>query len=241
MFEDATFDSRSIQRSQAPKWMLLTLTVNLAAVATMIVLPLAYPESLPTQLLQRALYLPIPPSAPARQPAAQQVSSAQASAIRTPYAIPTQPPIIVDRGPVGEAPAPTGFDIGSDASGSGSIAGGDRTKVFQPNPPPVVQKAQPTTMKVSSGVLEGLIYSKTMPPYPTIARTAGISGTVVLAATISKEGTIVNLHILSGHPMLTQAAMDAVKTWRYHPYLLNGQPVEVDTTINVVFSMGNRQ
>jgi protein TonB len=68
----------------------------------------------------------------------------------------------------------------------------------------------------------------------------GVSGTVVLAATISKSGTIENLRVLSGHPMLTQAAIDAVKTWRYRPYLLNHEPVEVETTINVVFSMGSR-
>ena len=68
MFEDATFDSRSMQRSQAPRWMLLTLIINLGVVAAMIVLPLMYPASLPSQLLERALYVPVPSTAPAQEP-----------------------------------------------------------------------------------------------------------------------------------------------------------------------------
>jgi len=65
-----------------------------------------------------------------------------------------------------------------------------------------------------------------------------VEGTVVLAATISKSGTIENLHATSGPALLQQAALDAVKTWRYRPYLLDGQPVEVETTVNVIFTLG---
>jgi protein TonB len=84
-----------------------------------------------------------------------------------------------------------------------------------------------------------LLY-KTTPVYPAIAKAAGVGGTMVLAATISKSGLSENLRVLSGPPMLRQAALDAVRNWRYRPYLLNNQPVEVETTVNVVFSMGNR-
>jgi protein TonB len=240
MFEDATFDSRSIQRSQAPRWMLLTLTVNLGVVAAMIVLPLMYPASLPTQLLQRALYVPTAPKAAAQHSAVQQTSSASATPIRNLYQIPTDPLPIISTEPTGNAPAPTGFNISSDWIGGDSVPGGDQTKVFQPNPPTVVHQPQPATLKIGGSILEGMLISKTAPAYPILARTTHTSGTVILAATISKEGTIVNLRVLSGHPLLTQAALDAVKTWRYHPYLLNGQPVEVETTINVIFSMGGR-
>jgi protein TonB len=76
------------------------------------------------------------------------------------------------------------------------------------------------------------------PTYPPIARAARISGTVVLQATISKQGTIQNLRVISGPPMLTQSALEAVKSWRYKPYELNGEPVEVETTVNVVFNLG---
>lgn len=91
---------------------------------------------------------------------------------------------------------------------------------------------------VSSGVMAGSVMTKTPPVYPAIARTMRLEGTVVLLATISKNGTIENLRVASGPALLQRAAMDAVKTWRYRPYLLNGEPVEVETTVNVVFTLG---
>jgi protein TonB len=92
-------------------------------------------------------------------------------------------------------------------------------------------------LRVSSGTEEGLLLEKRMPVYPAIARAAGISGTVTLAAIISKSGTIENLRVISGPMMLQQAARDAVETWRYRPYLLDGQPVEVETTVSVIFTL----
>jgi len=87
-------------------------------------------------------------------------------------------------------------------------------------------------------VAAGYLLQKTMPVYPPIAKAARVQGTVVLQATISKTGTIEGLHVLSGPAMLQQAAVDAVRSWRYRPYLLNGDPVEVETTVNVVFTLG---
>jgi protein TonB len=83
-----------------------------------------------------------------------------------------------------------------------------------------------------------MLIQKTTPIYPPIAKAARVQGTVVLQAQISKQGTIENLHVISGPAMLQQAALDAVKTWRYKPYLLNGEPVEVETTVNVIFTVG---
>jgi protein TonB len=85
--------------------------------------------------------------------------------------------------------------------------------------------------------MAGNLLSRTLPQYPAIARTAHIQGVVVLQAAISRTGLIENLRVVSGPPMLRQAAIDAVQTWRYKPYLLNGDPVEVETTINVVFNL----
>jgi protein TonB len=90
---------------------------------------------------------------------------------------------------------------------------------------------------ISTLVEEGLLIEKRMPVYPAIAKAAGISGTVTLAAIISKTGTIENLRVISGPMMLQQAARDAVETWRYRPYLLDGQPVEVETTVSVIFTL----
>jgi TonB family protein len=99
--------------------------------------------------------------------------------------------------------------------------------------------APPKTVILSSGVMAGMVLEKTMPDYPLIAKAARVSGTVVLQATISKTGTIENLSVVSGPPMLQHAALEAVKTWRYRPFLVNGEPVEVQTTINVIFTLGD--
>jgi protein TonB len=80
--------------------------------------------------------------------------------------------------------------------------------------------------------------SKPDPIYPPIAKAAHVQGAVILHAIISKQGTIENLVIVSGPPMLANAARDAVMRWRYKPYLLNGEPVEVETSITVNFTFG---
>lgn len=82
---------------------------------------------------------------------------------------------------------------------------------------------------------EGLLVSKIVPEYPIIAKRVGVQGDVKLHAIISRDGTIQSLNLISGHPLLVVAAMDAVKQWRYRPYYLNGEAVEVETYITVTF------
>jgi periplasmic protein TonB len=96
----------------------------------------------------------------------------------------------------------------------------------------------PRVITVSAGVAVGMLTHKTQPLYPAIAKSARVQGTVVLQAKISTSGKVTNLQVISGPPMLRQPAVDAVKTWQYKPYTLNNQPTEVDTTVNVVFSLG---
>ena len=90
---------------------------------------------------------------------------------------------------------------------------------------------------ISAGIAQGMLIHKTEPIYPPFARQTHVGGTVSLGATITKSGTIANLRVISGPVMLRDSALQAVKTWRYRPYTLNNQPVEVQTTINVVFSL----
>ena len=97
--------------------------------------------------------------------------------------------------------------------------------------------ATPQRVRVSSGVSAGNLIKRVQPNYPPLARQARIQGTVILQAEISKEGTIQNLQLISGHPMLAPAAIEAVKQWRYKPYLLNGEPVAVDTQVQVNFTL----
>jgi len=103
--------------------------------------------------------------------------------------------------------------------------------------PVAVPKVAVQRVRVSQGVTQGMVIHKVQPTYPPLARTARVQGAVQLAAEIGKDGTVQNLHVLSGHPLLTQAALDAVKQWRYKPYILNGEPVIVDTQITVNFTL----
>jgi len=98
-------------------------------------------------------------------------------------------------------------------------------------PPPLAVTRHPPI----SRMMEGNIILRIQPNYPSIAKQARIQGEVLLRAMISRDGTIENLQVLSGHPMLAHAAVEAVRQWRYRPYVLNGEPVEVETEVTVKF------
>jgi len=139
--------------------------------------------------------------------------------------------------PKPEAPPTSGFAVaGTEGLSSGSGAGVG-TVFGSANKGPKVTVEIPARVNISSGVATGLLLQKAMPVYPAIAKSARVSGTVVLHANISKWGTIENLRVISGPVILRQAAMNAVSTWRYKPYLINQQPVEVETMVSVVFSI----
>jgi protein TonB len=124
---------------------------------------------------------------------------------------------------------------GGVAGGSmGGVIGGVIGGMGGAPPPP-----RPTQQRIRQGgsVQAALLVNKVQPVYPPLARQTRISGTVRLHAIISKSGSVESLEVLSGHPLLVRAAMDAVQQWRYKPTLLNGEPVEVDTTIDVIFSL----
>lgn len=129
-------------------------------------------------------------------------------------------------------PISTGsFDIGGNPIGAANdpFGSGNNVRVVQSTP------HGPTA--ISIGVMNGRLIFNPRPIYPPIARATGTAGTVVLEAVISKTGSIENLRVVSGPRMLQQAALDAVRQWRYRPYMLDGQPVEVETTVNVLFTL----
>jgi protein TonB len=201
-------------------------------------LPLLWPEGLPTRILVRDMALPAPPGPVAAvERRSEPVTSGSVRALvmqQATLAVPRTPPGSIRD--VGGPPEPVG-EIDFGATSSGNVVGATGMPVFDRHDP-VVKAATPTKVKVSAGVTEGLLLSKVPPVYPVIAKTAGISGTVELAARISKEGRIEELRVLSGNAMLTGAAIAAVEQWRYRPFLLNGEPVAVETTVRVVFSLG---
>ena len=106
-----------------------------------------------------------------------------------------------------------------------------------PPPPPAAATETPRRVSISAGVAAGMIIHKETPIYPVDAKSAHVQGTVVLGAIIGTDGTVKDLHVVQGPDLLQQAALDAVKQWRYRPYLLNGDPVEVRTTINIIFTL----
>jgi len=232
MFEDATFHSSGILPNQTPKWMLLT------AATALIVLPLIYPGALPTHIFQSILYTPPPEPVIVKQQIVMQPATQSIQPIPNPLNVRTLIPRPVSIDPT----APPLGDIAGLSPINDGVSGGTgpSTAIFSRSRPVVVKPASTHPMPISTGVSDGMILFKTNPTYPAIARAVHVSGTVVLAATISATGRIENLNVVSGPPTLRQAAIDAVKTWRYRPYLLNNQPVEVETTINIVFTLDSQ-
>ncbi|MGB2604947.1 MAG: energy transducer TonB, partial [Candidatus Sulfotelmatobacter sp.] len=158
-------------------------------------------------------------------------------ALRTPTKIPQKIQMIKED----EAPPPSMATAGVVGGVPGGIPGGQMGGVIggiiSSTPVAVPKVATPQRVRVSQGVSAGLLVRRVNPNYPPLARQARIQGQVVLRAVISKDGSIQNLTLVSGHPMLAPAAIDAVKQWKYKPYLLNGEPVEVDTEVLVNFTL----
>jgi protein TonB len=235
MFEDALMES-SNKRRRKSKWSLLAFLVNFGALLALVIWPLFHPEALPTQMIATLMVAPSPPPAPTPAAPAPKVQP-RSEMLTTQLQAPSRIPKAIKQ--LDEAAIPPSIVQGIDGP-SNDIPGGMSTIIGavgmgQPN---VVKPRAATSLKLSSGVMAGHLLTNTFPQYPSIARAARVQGVIVLQATISKDGSIENLRVISGPPMLQQAALDAVRSWRYKPYLLNGEPVEVETTINVVFNLG---
>jgi periplasmic protein TonB len=149
--------------------------------------------------------------------------------------VPPEIPIHVSTVPDEEASQRNETGIAGDIPGG--IPDGVNGSVLEMMKPVAPPPAKPTVQKlrVSSGVAEGMLIHQVKPQYPAAAKLARVEGRVLLQAVIGKDGAIENLHAISGHPLLVSAAIDAVKQWRYKPYFLNGEPMEVETQIVVNF------
>jgi len=236
MFEDSTFESTGKIKTRSRRWMLLTLAINGTILATLILMPLIYPGALPQHTLATLL---VAPEAPTPEPLPEPINErriAPASRefdngrITAPPRIPTK--IRMFDAP--ERPLPNDFA----ANFTPGVPGADGSSPFgSGHPVTVVHPPVPASIHLSSKLVEGNLIYKSVPQYPAIAKASHTEGTVVLQAMISKMGTIEGLHVISGSPMLQEAAIEAVKNWRYKPYMLNGQAVEVETTVNVIFKL----
>ena len=232
MFEDALVESAGRIRTHRGRFSGVAALCNGAVVCVLMLWPLLHPAALPRQALGLVLAAPIPPAAHI-----QHDTVAVHTLVANPFAAPNQIPrdLPKDR----EVPSALGNNLMSPLTQSGAGLPGGLTDSVGTAVKPQVRLVPRTKLAISSGVMAGNKLSGVAPQYPAIAREARIEGTVVLSATISKSGTIENLHVISGPPMLTSAAEQAVRTWRYRPYMLNGQSVEVETTVYVNFRLGS--
>ena len=237
MFETALMESAGSVPSR-PRWLSLAAFVfNGSILALLILEPLLNPAALPRQALATLLVAPAPPPPPAAA-APRTAAPPQARSVQLDLLAPSRIPKSIAM--LHEAPAPhPGGIVGMDGLGSGAPGGILNGILTGSAPTPVARAPLPRKIVISSGVMAGNRLSGAPPQYPAIARSARIQGSVVLAASISKTGSIENLRVVSGPPMLQSAALDAVRGWRYKPYQLNGEPVAVDTTITVVFRLGD--
>src|SRR4051812_1569740 len=243
MFEDSLMESAGKLKTKRGWTTMLSFVIQIFLIGIMILVPLIYTEALPKQQLMTFLVAPPPPPPPPPPAAApmkviKQIQSEIVNgALRTPTKIPEKVKMITEE----EAPPPTtgvAGVVGGVAGGTpGGQMGGVIGGIISSTPVAVPKVATPQRVRVSGGVTAGNAIFNPKPNYPPIAKTARIQGAVVLHAIISKNGAIENLQVVSGHPMLTQAALDAVRQWKYRPYYLNGEPVEVDTTITVNFTL----
>ncbi|HZW79798.1 MAG TPA: TonB family protein [Candidatus Deferrimicrobiaceae bacterium] len=242
MFEDSLLESGGRLKTKRGRTTTFAIFLEILLIGVMVLMPLIFTEALPKQQLMTFLVAP-PPPPPPPPPAAAPIKIVHQiqtdivnGALRTPTKIPQKiqmikedeaPPQMASAGVVGGVPG------GIPGGQMGGVIGG----IISSTPVAVPHVATPQRVRVSAGVTSGLLIRKVNPSYPPLARQARISGTVVLRAVISKDGSIENLSLVSGHPMLAPAAIEAVKQWKYKPYLLNGEPVEVDTEIQVNFTL----
>ncbi|MBS1852225.1 MAG: energy transducer TonB [Acidobacteria bacterium] len=247
MFADSLLEASWAQRSRRGWSTLFSFGVQAFALTILLFLPLYYTGALPRWQTTAPLY--VPPALPSmevfRAKRAHAASVPRASDLTLDGHL-AAPPTIPDHvAQIVETSAPVPVDLsalsndpnarstGPGHGGRNGIPGGmgDSLEAAAPPLPPI---ARPPRI---SHMMEGNLIYRVQPVYPALARQARIQGEVVLFAVISREGVIERLQVLSGHPMLVPAALEAVRRWRYRPYVLNGEPIEVDTQVTVNFHL----
>jgi protein TonB len=238
MFADYISDNAWANRSHRGWTALVSFTAQALAIAGLMVLPLLYTQGMPRLTLLGSVIAPVPPAAPGTPRAArsqsQVVSGFAEQVLRRPAPIPRGFSAPGDgEASVSEPPAGPWVPGSTGNQGGGDTVINEIGTGMKPAIPPAPLARAPRV----SHVMEGNLIRRVQPEYPALAKQARIQGTVVLRAVINREGMIQDLQVLSGHPLLVQAAINAVRQWRYKPYYLNDQPVEVETQVTVNFSL----
>ena len=240
MFEDSLVESSGTLRRRNPWTATVSFALQGLIAGILVLLPLLYTEALPWRQLTAIVNSPVPPPAQAPpapgRPRSEQPRPLLADGrLRAPSIVPLRVAMVRD-----EATSSTESGAPDWAGVPGGIGTGVPNSILNnivQTVPAIPKVAGPAKVRVSSGVAQGLLIHQMKPAYPTIAAQARIQGTVVLQAMIAKDGTVQDLRVLSGHPLLVNAAVDAVRQWVYRPTLLNGEPVEVIAPITVTFTL----
>jgi len=242
MFTDSMLEVTRAQRSRRSWTTLTSFGLQAMVIGLLLLLPFWKTVGLPTsRILPTPLSWGAPPAAAPhiqRQSATTAVpqSNLADNIVIAPHSIPDHVQIVTETVP------PPQLTFGDGVEGSTGV--GSRNGVWQAFTnslgvaPPAPPAPAPTVHPIHiSHILEGSIVRRVLPAYPYAAKAAHVQGPVVLAAIISKAGVIEDLHAVTGHPLLVGAAVEAVRQWRYRPYILNGEPVEVETQITVNFTL----
>jgi len=242
MFQESLVESTPLLRTNNRWAVFASVAVQATIITLAITIPLLHPEVLPHQALNHLDFLPAPRVKPPDTPPPQPVHIQTAQASSAPAAPATQQALIsstaahqfvTDANPV-DAPRIT-MTSGDPKTNTGTFS----PAAAPPAPHVVPTPAAPIgPLHVSEGVLAGNLLAPIRPEYPAIAKAVGAQGLVIIQATISTTGTIENPRVISGPPLLQQAALAAVRNARYRPYMLNHQPTEVETTFSINFRLG---
>ena len=238
MFADSLLESPWADRSRRSWTTVFSFAGQSLGLGILLLVPLLFTEALPRLQLIQAIAPPAPPPGPPPSVERHGSSAQHPSNLLNGITI-VAPQTIPDRIAVFDesAPPPTGVCTYCVPGGTGPMTsdnpvfGALGTGRAFVTPPPKPSAPPPRV----SRMMEGNLIYRPQPVYPSIARSARVQGTVILRAIISRDGTIENLQVISGPPMLVRAALDAVRQWRYRPYMLNGEPVEVETQVTVNF------
>jgi periplasmic protein TonB len=250
MFEQTFVDG--VGKTNKSWTVMVSFFGQIVLIGVAVIIPMVYFDALPKNQLTSFLVAPPPPPPPPPPPTQTEAPKVvkviprqfDAGRLMQPKAVPKDVAIIKEE----ELP-PSASSAGVVGGVSGGIGGGALGGVLggvigsvasaapPPPPPKEVKPVTPQRIRVGGNVQQAKLVRQPKPVYPPLAKQARIQGVVRLNAIISKDGTIQNLSVLSGHPLLVPAAMEAVKQWVYAPTLLNGEPVEVVTQIDVNFTL----
>jgi protein TonB len=233
------FERIEVASPSRPWTTAVAFAVNSTALLLAILLPMLKPDQLPA-LNFRVLTPPYnaPRLEPMNEARPQQAQSATASLNDTAFRAPSRIPIGVHNPPDNQPSGQPGPYIPGASFGDPNLFTG-MSILTTSNPPPIPATVKPPRpqMLIISHLDEGMLIRRVQPLYPHVAVITHVQGKVVLSALISTRGEIEGLRVISGSPLLAQAALDAVRQWRYRPYMLNGSPIAVQTEVTVNFSL----